>query len=280
MRGSHTDVTGGAGGITAGVTTVTVVNPIWVIKTRLQLQGAAQLQARASAAGARADGLVYQGSWDALRQIVRDEGVRGGMWGGGGPEVKEGKVGGGYGVGNGKESEEEGEEGDDVEREGSASFMGRRRRRLKKGGAVDSKVLNFADNIHGGGTLDSPVQSLTFRAAGSGDTLDVSGLSQAILIRIPMRTVPTTPEESANMSFPKRVICLPNVSHTLTISCGNGTNIYYECLANQTNTNTSTTTSTGTGTGTSAKSTAKNEENASDPSPLTLTCPTVVEQPR
>jgi hypothetical protein len=211
---------------------------------------------------------------------TRDEGVRGGMWGGGGPEVKEGKVGGGYGVGNGKESEEEGEEGDDVEREGSASFMGRRRRRLKKGGAVDSKVLNFADNIHGGGTLDSPVQSLTFRAAGSGDTLDVSGLSQAILIRIPMRTVPTTPEESANMSFPKRVICLPNVSHTLTISCGNGTNIYYECLANQTNTNTSTTTSTGTGTGTSAKSTAKNEENASDPSPLTLTCPTVVEQPR
>lgn len=70
-------MTGGAGGITAGVTTVTVVNPIWVIKTRLQLQGAAQLQARASAAGARADGLVYQGSWDALRQIVRDEGVRG-----------------------------------------------------------------------------------------------------------------------------------------------------------------------------------------------------------
>ena len=209
---------------------------------------------------------------------TRDEGMWGRMWGGGKTEEKEGKVGGGYGVG--KVSEEEDEEGDDVEREGSASFMGRRRRRLKNGGAVDSKVLNFADNIHGGGTLDSPVQSLTFRAAGSGDTIDVSGLSQAILIRIPMRTVPTTPEESANMSSPKRVICLPNVSHTLTISCGNGTNIYYECLANQTNTNTSTTTGTGTGTGTSAKSTAKNEGNASDPSPFTLTCPTVVEQPR
>eukprot|EP00802_Teleaulax_amphioxeia_P017004 Tamp_17144.p1 GENE.Tamp_17144~~Tamp_17144.p1 ORF type:complete len:310 (+),score=64.66 Tamp_17144:38-931(+) len=64
------------GGIVAGVTTVTVVNPVWVIKTRLQLQGAAQTQA--GAPGLRSEGgVAYRGSFDAFRQILREEGVRG-----------------------------------------------------------------------------------------------------------------------------------------------------------------------------------------------------------
>ena len=173
------------------------------------------------------------------------------------------------------------EVGDDVERDGSPPFMGRRRRRLEDDEAVDSKVLNFADNIHGGGTLDSPVQSLSFRAAGSGDNVNVSGLSQAILIRIPMRTVPTTPEETANMSAPKRVICLPNISHTLTIDCGNGTNIHYECIANETNNNNDDNDGGEATTNASTQSTANNGggANNSDPSPFTLTCPMMVEQP-
>ena len=68
-----------AGGILAGVTTVTVVNPIWVIKTRLQLQG---IQSGGGAGGAAVAGCVgqvaYQGSFDALRMILREE-VRDGM---------------------------------------------------------------------------------------------------------------------------------------------------------------------------------------------------------
>jgi len=66
-----------AGGILAGVTTVTVVNPIWVIKTRLQLQG---IQSGGGAGGA-AGGVgqvAYQGSFDALRMILHEE-VRDGM---------------------------------------------------------------------------------------------------------------------------------------------------------------------------------------------------------
>ncbi|ORE04734.1 mitochondrial carrier [Rhizopus microsporus var. microsporus] len=48
---------------TAGIVTATATNPIWVIKTRLQLQGN----------GARR----YQGSIDCLYHIVREEGIRG-----------------------------------------------------------------------------------------------------------------------------------------------------------------------------------------------------------
>ena len=69
-----------AGGIVAGVTTVTVINPVWVIKTRLQLQGAAQMHAVATAGEKtprRAGGVVYRGSFDAFRQILREEGVLG-----------------------------------------------------------------------------------------------------------------------------------------------------------------------------------------------------------
>jgi solute carrier family 25 protein 33/36 len=64
----------------AGVITVTVVNPIWVIKTRLQLQGLPSVQAGLEAGGARAaapGAVVYRGSWHALTQILREEGVRG-----------------------------------------------------------------------------------------------------------------------------------------------------------------------------------------------------------
>lgn len=64
-----------AGGITAGVTTVTVVNPIWVIKTRLQLQGIQSKEAAASMAAG--GGVAYRGSLHALRQILREEGVGG-----------------------------------------------------------------------------------------------------------------------------------------------------------------------------------------------------------
>jgi solute carrier family 25 protein 33/36 len=48
---------------TAGIVTATATNPIWVIKTRLQLQGN----------GVRR----YQGSIDCLYHIVREEGIRG-----------------------------------------------------------------------------------------------------------------------------------------------------------------------------------------------------------
>lgn len=57
-----------AGGIVGGTVTVTVVNPVWVIKTRLQLQGAG------SEGGT---GQVYRGSLHAFRQILQEEGVRG-----------------------------------------------------------------------------------------------------------------------------------------------------------------------------------------------------------
>lgn len=57
---------------------MTVINPVWVIKTRLQLQGAAQMQAVATTGDKRsAGGVVYRGSFDAFRQILREEGVLG-----------------------------------------------------------------------------------------------------------------------------------------------------------------------------------------------------------
>lgn len=54
------------GGIIAGVTTVTIVNPVWVIKTRLQLH-----------TGGAGSPAAYRGSWDVLRQLLREEGVAG-----------------------------------------------------------------------------------------------------------------------------------------------------------------------------------------------------------
>lgn len=48
------------------MTTVTIVNPVWVVKTRLQLH-----------AGGAGTTNAYRGSWDVLRQLLREEGVGG-----------------------------------------------------------------------------------------------------------------------------------------------------------------------------------------------------------
>lgn len=57
-------------GVAAGVVTSTITNPIWMVKTRLQLdknvaerKGGVQLR-------------QYRNSYDCIRQVVRDEGVR------------------------------------------------------------------------------------------------------------------------------------------------------------------------------------------------------------
>jgi solute carrier family 25 protein 33/36 len=55
--------------ITAGVVTSAATNPIWVVKTRLQLD-----KNRASEGHA---GRKYRGAYDCLRQTIRHEGVRG-----------------------------------------------------------------------------------------------------------------------------------------------------------------------------------------------------------
>ncbi|EAU84148.2 mitochondrial carrier protein RIM2 [Coprinopsis cinerea okayama7 len=53
--------------MTAGITTATCTNPIWVVKTRLQLDSGT-----ANAAARR-----YKNSFDCVRQILRQEGFRG-----------------------------------------------------------------------------------------------------------------------------------------------------------------------------------------------------------
>ncbi|PQE06148.1 Histone-lysine N-methyltransferase ASH1L protein [Rutstroemia sp. NJR-2017a BBW] len=55
----------------AGITTSTVTNPIWLIKTRLQLD---------KSVAERSGDVVkrrYKNSWDCIKQVVRGEGVRG-----------------------------------------------------------------------------------------------------------------------------------------------------------------------------------------------------------
>ncbi|CZT04598.1 hypothetical protein WAI453_007792 [Rhynchosporium graminicola] len=56
---------------TAGIVTSTVTNPIWLIKTRLQLDK--NVVERAGGAIQR----KYKNSWDCIKQVVRQEGVRG-----------------------------------------------------------------------------------------------------------------------------------------------------------------------------------------------------------
>jgi len=55
----------------AGVTTSTVTNPIWLIKTRLQLDK--QVAEEAGGAATRR----YRNSWDCIKQVIRNEGFRG-----------------------------------------------------------------------------------------------------------------------------------------------------------------------------------------------------------
>lgn len=57
-----------AAGLAAGIATSTATNPIWLVKTRLQLD-----KKVAEGAGAR----QYRNSLDCIRQVMRDEGFRG-----------------------------------------------------------------------------------------------------------------------------------------------------------------------------------------------------------
>jgi solute carrier family 25 protein 33/36 len=56
-------------GVVAGITTSTATNPIWMIKTRLQLD-----KTEAGTAGAQRQ---YKNSWDCIKQILRNEGITG-----------------------------------------------------------------------------------------------------------------------------------------------------------------------------------------------------------
>ncbi|KAG5960044.1 hypothetical protein E4U58_004789 [Claviceps cyperi] len=58
-------------GVAAGVATSTATNPIWMIKTRLQLDK--NVSERSGGAMQR----QYRNSYDCVRQIIRDEGLRG-----------------------------------------------------------------------------------------------------------------------------------------------------------------------------------------------------------
>ncbi|KAL8291113.1 hypothetical protein RB601_004131 [Gaeumannomyces tritici] len=58
--------------IAAGVVTSTATNPIWLIKTRLQLDRSTALRS-----GAGLESRKYRNSLDCVRQVLRDEGVRG-----------------------------------------------------------------------------------------------------------------------------------------------------------------------------------------------------------
>ncbi|KAI1101428.1 mitochondrial carrier [Jackrogersella minutella] len=60
-----------ASAVTAGITTGTATNPIWLVKTRLQLDK--NNAERKGDVGARR----YRNSWDCIKQVMRDEGPRG-----------------------------------------------------------------------------------------------------------------------------------------------------------------------------------------------------------
>eukprot|EP00656_Telonema_subtile_P015584 TRINITY_DN18194_c0_g1_i1.p1 TRINITY_DN18194_c0_g1~~TRINITY_DN18194_c0_g1_i1.p1 ORF type:complete len:299 (-),score=66.55 TRINITY_DN18194_c0_g1_i1:20-916(-) len=66
-------------GVGAGVITTSFTNPIWLVKTRLQLQ-----QARGPVVGG--DQYLYRGTLDAFRKIVKSDGVVG-LWRGIGPAL-------------------------------------------------------------------------------------------------------------------------------------------------------------------------------------------------
>ncbi|KOS22295.1 putative mitochondrial carrier [Escovopsis weberi] len=70
-RGSEGPLVHLLAGVTAGVATSTATNPIWLVKTRLQLDK--NVSERSGGAMRR----LYRNSWDCVRKTVRDEGVRG-----------------------------------------------------------------------------------------------------------------------------------------------------------------------------------------------------------
>ncbi|CAN8100071.1 unnamed protein product [Discula destructiva] len=61
-------------GIVAGIATSTATNPIWLIKTRLQLD---KKVAEKAGGGGVASARQYRNSVDCIRQVFRDEGLRG-----------------------------------------------------------------------------------------------------------------------------------------------------------------------------------------------------------
>ncbi|KAF3917241.1 Mitoferrin-1 [Arthrobotrys entomopaga] len=61
-----------AAAITAGIVTGTATNPIWLVKTRLQLDKDTAL-AKTGTTSTR----QYRNSWDCIKQTVRHEGIRG-----------------------------------------------------------------------------------------------------------------------------------------------------------------------------------------------------------
>jgi hypothetical protein len=60
----------------AGIITGTATNPIWVVKTRMQLSASKRLQANLSRS-ATSGRTVLGGSWGTIKEIMRQEGVRG-----------------------------------------------------------------------------------------------------------------------------------------------------------------------------------------------------------
>lgn len=61
----------------AGIVTGTATNPIWVVKTRLQLSASDRLPTVASYATSSSPGSFFGGSVSTIRQIAREEGIRG-----------------------------------------------------------------------------------------------------------------------------------------------------------------------------------------------------------
>jgi hypothetical protein len=57
--------------VTAGVVTSTATNPIWMVKTRLQLDKSVTEKTGGTAVR------MYKNSWDCVKQVLRDEGIRG-----------------------------------------------------------------------------------------------------------------------------------------------------------------------------------------------------------
>jgi hypothetical protein len=60
----------------AGIVTGTATNPIWVVKTRMQLSASKRLQAELSYSTSSSRNLLG-GSWATIKEIMRHEGVRG-----------------------------------------------------------------------------------------------------------------------------------------------------------------------------------------------------------